>query len=83
MRFDDRVTGDLKAYATGAKKIHADIDKSEINKNVKVDLALIGDLGDTLNLLLKQIEPANHDDWLSNIEEWKGDSAMRGHTKSA
>ena len=57
MRFDDRVTGDLKAYATGAKKIHADIDKSEINKNVKVDLALIGDLGDTLNLLLKQIEP--------------------------
>jgi acetolactate synthase-1/2/3 large subunit len=77
MRFDDRVTGDLKAYATGAKKIHADIDKSEINKNVKVDLALIGDLGDTLNLLLKQIEPANHDAWLSNIEEWKGDSAMR------
>ena len=77
MRFDDRVTGDLKAYATGAKKIHADIDKSEINKNVKVDLALIGDLGETLNLLLKQIEPVNHDAWLSNIEEWKGDSAMR------
>ncbi len=77
MRFDDRVTGDLKAYATGAKKIHADIDKSEINKNVKIDLALIGDLRETLNMLMKKIEPVKHDAWLSTIEEWKGDSAMR------
>ena len=44
MRFDDRVTGNLKTYALNAKKIHIEIDPSEINKNVKVDLALIGDL---------------------------------------
>ena len=44
MRFDDRVTGNLKTYAPNAKKIHIEIDPSEINKNVKVDLALVGDL---------------------------------------
>ncbi len=44
MRFDDRVTGNLRTYATNAKKIHIDIDKAEINKNVKVDVALVGDL---------------------------------------
>src|SRR5262249_4411155 len=43
MRFDDRVTGDLRTYARDAKKIHIEIDRSEINKNVKVDSALIGD----------------------------------------
>jgi acetolactate synthase-1/2/3 large subunit len=77
MRFDDRVTGDLKSYATQAKKIHADIDKSEINKNVKVDQALIGDLGETLITLLHQLETGKHDEWLAAIDEWKGDSAMR------
>ncbi len=77
MRFDDRVTGDLKSYTKNAKKIHADIDKSEINKNVKVDQALIGDLGETLITLLHQLEPRLHDDWLAAIDEWKGDSAMR------
>ena len=44
MRFDDRVTGNLAHYAPNAKKIHIEIDPSEINKNVKVDVALIGDL---------------------------------------
>ena len=43
MRFDDRVTGDLRTYARDARKIHIEIDRSEINKNVKVDSALIGD----------------------------------------
>jgi acetolactate synthase-1/2/3 large subunit len=52
MRFDDRVTGNLAHYAPNAKKIHIDIDPSEINKNVKVDVALIGDLRETLDLLL-------------------------------
>ena len=55
MRFDDRVTGNLKTYATDARKIHFDIDPSEINKNVKVDLALVGDLRETLNQLLPRI----------------------------
>ena len=48
MRFDDRVTGNLKTYAPTAKKIHVEIDPSEINKNVKVDVALVGDLREVL-----------------------------------
>ena len=55
MRFDDRVTGNLASYAPDAKKIHIEIDPSEINKNVKVDVALIGDLKASLNLLLPQL----------------------------
>jgi acetolactate synthase I/II/III large subunit len=51
MRFDDRVTGNLASYAPNAKKIHIEIDPSEINKNVKVDVALIGDLKEVLNTL--------------------------------
>ena len=55
MRFDDRVTGDLKRYAPHAKKIHVEIDRSEINKNVKADVALVGDLRESLCLLLEQV----------------------------
>jgi acetolactate synthase-1/2/3 large subunit len=77
MRFDDRVTGNLKTYATGARKIHIDIDPSEINKNVKVDLGLIGDLRETLNWLLESVEPCEHNDWLAYIDAMKGDSAVR------
>jgi acetolactate synthase-1/2/3 large subunit len=57
MRFDDRVTGNLKTYAPGAKKIHIDIDPSEINKNVMADVGLIGDLRETLATLLEFVEP--------------------------
>ena len=56
MRFDDRVTGNLKTYAPNAKKIHVEIDPAEINKNVKVDVALVGDLRDVLRELLPKIE---------------------------
>ncbi len=52
MRFDDRVTGTLATYAPNAKKIHIEIDPAEINKNVKVDVALIGDLKEVLEALL-------------------------------
>ncbi len=52
MRFDDRVTGNLKTYATNAKKIHVDIDPSEINKNVKVDVGIAGDLRTVLDQML-------------------------------
>ncbi len=58
MRFDDRVTGNLAHYAPNAKKIHIDIDPSEINKNVKVDVALIGDLKAVLETLLPLLPPA-------------------------
>ena len=55
MRFDDRVTGSLATYATKAKKIHIDVDPAEINKNVKVDVPLIGDLREVLEELLPRI----------------------------
>jgi acetolactate synthase-1/2/3 large subunit len=76
MRFDDRVTGNLKTYAPDAKKIHVEIDASEVNKNVPVDLALIGDLRETLRQLLPHVEACDHSDWIENIDEMKGDSAV-------
>ena len=77
MRFDDRVTGNLKTYALNAKKIHVEIDPAEVNKNVKVDVALIGDLKCVLQEMLQSLEPAEHRPWLNRIEELKGDSAVR------
>src|SRR5262249_10516980 len=77
MRFDDRVTGNLKTYATNAKKIHVEIDPAEINKNVKVDVALVGDLGDVLAELLPEAEPRDRSPWLAHIRTLKGDSAVR------
>ena len=56
MRFDDRVTGDLKTYARDARKIHIEIDRSEINKNVKVDSALVGDAREVLEALLPHVK---------------------------
>src|ERR1700747_3203158 len=73
MRFDDRVTGDLRTYAKDARKIHIEIDRSEINKNVKVDSALIGDAGEVLEALLPNIQKRDRPDWLAHIRELKGD----------
>jgi len=77
MRFDDRVTGNTKTYAPLAKKIHVEVDRAEINKNVKVDCALIGDVRAVLEELLPGVRPAEHAEWLARIEELKGDSAVR------
>ncbi|HMD43571.1 MAG TPA: biosynthetic-type acetolactate synthase large subunit [Candidatus Acidoferrum sp.] len=77
MRFDDRVTGDLRTYARNARKIHIEVDRSEINKNVKVDAAIIGDAGAALRNLLPHIKTRDHAPWLSHIRELKGDSAVR------
>jgi len=77
MRFDDRVTGNLKTYAANAKKIHVEIDPAEINKNVKVDVALVGDLRDVLRELLPKIECVDRHEWLEFIDRLKGDSAVR------
>ena len=67
MRFDDRVTGTLSTYAPNARKIHIDLDPSEINKVVQVDLALIGDLGETLDKLMPRLNPAKHSEWLEYL----------------
>jgi len=77
MRFDDRVTGNLKTYAINAKKIHIDIDPSEINKNVHADAAIVADLRDALKDLLDAVEPKEHAGWLKYIGSMKGDSAVR------
>jgi acetolactate synthase-1/2/3 large subunit len=77
MRFDDRVTGDLRVYARNAKKIHIEVDRAEINKNVKVDAAIIGDAGETLAALLPHIHERDHSEWMTHITSSKGDSAVR------
>jgi acetolactate synthase I/II/III large subunit len=77
MRFDDRVTGNVKTYAPNAKKIHIDIDPAELNKNVRVDVGIVGDLRSTLEELLPQVETRDRSDWRTYIGMLKGDSAVR------
>ena len=77
MRFDDRVTGNLDTYAVDAKKIHIDIDASEINKVIRADVGIVGDLKETLIDLGKEAPRKTHADWLAYIDELKGDSAVR------
>src|SRR3972149_4690240 len=77
MRFDDRVTGNLRTYAPRARKIHVEIDPSEINKNVKVDVGLIGDLRETLAWLLENLEPCDNSEWLAYIDGMKAETEER------
>ena len=77
MRFDDRVTGNLASYAPNAKKIHIEIDPSEINKNVRADVALIGDLKEVLQLLLPLMPKSTDTSWLREINASKGTAAVR------
>ncbi len=77
MRFDDRVTGNTKTYSLDSKKIHIEIDPSEINKNVPVDVALVGDLKLILNRLIPIIKDLQNTDWINEIEKWKKESQSR------
>jgi acetolactate synthase I/II/III large subunit len=77
MRFDDRVTGNLKTYAPTAKKIHVDIDRAELNKNVRVDVAIAKDLKAALDEWMPLIKPGDRGAWLEAIDVLKGDSAVR------
>lgn len=77
MRFDDRVTGNIKTYAPNAKKIHVDIDPAEFNKIVRVDAAISGEVGGVLTSWLEQIGDADRGQWLAYISDLKGDSAVR------
>ena len=67
MRFDDRVTGNLQTYARQAKVIHFDIDPSEINKNVRADLAVVGDCQQTLAAVTERLDEARHDSWIAGF----------------
>jgi acetolactate synthase-1/2/3 large subunit len=77
MRFDDRVVGDPRKFAVQAKKIHLEIDRSEVNKMVQVDVALVGDLSESLRSLLPRVECSDLSSWHRTIEEMKGDTAVR------
>jgi acetolactate synthase I/II/III large subunit len=69
MRFDDRVTGDVTKYAKQARIIHLEIDKAEINKVIPADVAIHGDVKDTLPLLTKLIEKRTHEKWLQEFKK--------------
>ncbi len=77
MRFDDRVTGNLKTYAQNARKIHIDIDPSEIHKNVRADVGIAGDLKIVLNQLLPKLARKSHPQWMNRIRDWLEDSSER------
>ena len=77
MRFDDRVTGNLRTYALSAKKIHVDIDRAELNKNVRVDVAIAKDLRTAIGEWMPKLVANPRQTWLSRISELKGDSAVR------
>ena len=72
-RFDDRITGDTSRFATKSKKIHIDIDPAEINKNIHVDVALIGNAKDILKQMLPKLKKKTHIDWLNHIAKLKED----------
>jgi acetolactate synthase I/II/III large subunit len=77
MRFDDRVTGLLRTYAPGARKVHIDIDAAEIGKNVPVDVGIVADLATALARLLPAVAPANRRAWRSYVDDLRGDAAVR------
>ncbi len=77
MRFDDRVTGDLDAFAPNAKIIHIELDPAEINKNVPADVPVLGDAKEALQALLGKVKPAQHKSWMAQIAEWNRESQER------
>ncbi len=70
-RFSDRVTGNTAKFAQHAKIIQIDVDAAEINKNIKVDCSIIGDVKEVLKELNKKIHPKNHDAWVKEVEDMK------------
>ena len=70
-RFSDRVTGDTKRFAPNARIIHIDIDPAEINKNIKVDASVIGDVKEVLSAINEKLDKQNHSEWLRHIADMK------------
>jgi acetolactate synthase-1/2/3 large subunit len=77
MRFDDRVTGNLKTYSPNSKKIHIDIDASELNKNVKVDVGIAGDLRTVLGQFLPETPTLYHKEWMGELRDMQEDTDER------
>ncbi len=80
MRFDDRVTGRLSAYAPHAKKIHVDIDPAEIHKNIRADVGIVGDLREVLSALLPLVEDGSRAAWHGRIRRFAGGATVRDLT---
>ena len=76
-RFDDRVTGNVKTFAANAKKVHIEIDPAEINKNVTVDVAILGDTKEVLEKLLERLSPQKRPDWIARINKWKEEYPLK------
>ena len=72
-RFDDRITGDPKRFSPNSKKVHIDIDPTEINKNIVVDAPVVGNVKDVLRQLIPEIKEARHPRWLRRIEHLKAE----------
>lgn len=77
MRFDDRVTGNLKTYSPHSKKIHFEIDPTEVNKNVKVDVPLLGDVKQSLQKLTPLVQPKRHDAWWEHLQRAMQEDPIR------
>ncbi|MBR6344585.1 MAG: biosynthetic-type acetolactate synthase large subunit [Lachnospiraceae bacterium] len=75
-RFSDRVTSNIKAFAANAKVVHIDIDAAEINKNIKTDACIVGDLKEVLTILNKKIEQKNNKEWTKHIKELKAEKPL-------
>ncbi|MFC1905228.1 biosynthetic-type acetolactate synthase large subunit [Chloroflexota bacterium] len=71
MRFDDRATGIVSAFAPKSRIIHIDIDPAEIGKNVRVDVPIVGDIKNVLQALTKEVVQCNHMDWIYQMEQWR------------
>lgn len=81
-RFSDRVAGDREKFGKDAKIIQLDIDKAEINKNVKIDSYILGDLKSTLKTLTDAVEKADHAEWIAQVNEWGKNSSVSETPKS-
>ena len=72
-RFDDRIVGDSRRFSTGSKKIHVDIDPAEINKSIRVDAPVVGNIKDVFRQLIPQVKTTTHVEWLQHIEHLKSE----------
>ncbi|MBI49877.1 MAG: acetolactate synthase, large subunit, biosynthetic type [Chloroflexi bacterium] len=73
MRFDDRITGDTSKFSTNSKKIHVDIDPSEIGKNISVDIPIVGDVKHVLTALNELVNESVHPEWIQRIDQLKAE----------
>jgi len=77
VRFGDRATGDVNGFAPRARRVHVEIDPAEINKTVRADVAIVGDAGDVLRVLLPRVAAGDYAEWLAAIRAWRNRDSAR------